>query len=146
MSTIENAPNIPDCFYRIGVKALILDDEKRFLLQLENNGFWEFPGGGLDFGENYKECLAREIREEMGLDVISINERPSYFLTTLHSSGQYWVCNVLYETKVKDLNFTPSDECIELKFFTKEEAVKQNVFHNVVEFAKMYNPDNHQLN
>jgi 8-oxo-dGTP diphosphatase len=44
--------NIPECFYRVSVKALILDDKKRFLLIREGNGFWSLPGGGLDFGEN----------------------------------------------------------------------------------------------
>ncbi len=43
---------IPNNFYRTSVKALILDDKKRFLLLLEKKGLWELPGGGLDFGEN----------------------------------------------------------------------------------------------
>jgi len=135
--------NIPDNFYRISIKALILDNEKRFLLTFENKGLWELPGGGLDFGEKPHECLAREIKEEMGLEVISINEQPAYFLTAPHRSGRWWICNILYEVKVKDLNFVPSDECVELRFFTKEEALKENLFSNVVEFVKIYNPDNH---
>jgi len=136
--------NIPDNFYRISIKALILDDEKRFLLTFENKGLWELPGGGLNFGEKPLECLAREIKEEMGLEVVNINEHPAYFLTAPHRSGQWWICNILYEVKVKDLNFVPSDECVELRFFTKEEALKENLFSNVVEFVKIYNPDNHE--
>lgn len=136
--------NIPNCFYRISIKALILDDEKRFLLALENNGLWELPGGGLDFGEKPQECLSREIKEETGIDVVHVNEKPSYFLTTLGIKSMKWYCNVLYETKIKDLNFKPSDECVGLKFFTKEEALKEKLFPNVAEFIKMYNPDNHK--
>ena len=135
--------NIPNCYYRISIKALILDDEKRFLLTLENNGKWEFPGGGMDFGEKPLECLAREIKEEMGLEVTHINERPSYVLTLQHSSG-VWICHILYEAKTKNLDFTPSNECVETRFFTKEEALKENLFSNVVEFVKIYNPDNHE--
>ncbi len=139
---IKEISNIPDCFYRISVKALILDDEKRFLLTFENKGLWEFPGGGLDFGEKPAEGLVREIKEEMGLEVTHINERPSYVLTLQHSSG-VWICHILYEVRVKDLNFTPSDECVELRFFTKEEALKEKLFSNVIEFTKIYNPDSH---
>jgi 8-oxo-dGTP diphosphatase len=30
---------------------------------------WEFPGGKIEFTEDPKDCLAREIREEMGFEV-----------------------------------------------------------------------------
>ena len=41
--------HIPDCFYRIAVKALILNEEGKFLLTKEDTGLWNIPGGGLDF-------------------------------------------------------------------------------------------------
>jgi 8-oxo-dGTP pyrophosphatase MutT (NUDIX family) len=31
--------------------------------------YWWFPGGGLEPGESDEACVAREIREEVGLDV-----------------------------------------------------------------------------
>ena len=40
---------IPDSFYRVSVKGLILDDSRRFLLICSDNGHWDLPGGGLDF-------------------------------------------------------------------------------------------------
>ena len=42
---------------------VLVSDELRF-----GNAFTKFPGGGLEWGEGTKDCLKREIQEELGLD------------------------------------------------------------------------------
>ncbi len=37
-------------------------------------GYWEFPGGKIEMGESYEECILREIKEELNIE-ISINGR-----------------------------------------------------------------------
>lgn len=32
-------------------------------------GFWEFPGGKKETGETLRECLEREIKEELGIEI-----------------------------------------------------------------------------
>ena len=64
----------------------------------------KFPGGGLEFGEGLKDCLIREIREEIG--VVALD--PVHFYTTdffqqssFHSTPMQ-VVSVYYTFRVAD--------------------------------------------
>lgn len=128
---------IPNGFYRVSIKGLILDEtRKKFAIILEDNGLWELPGGGMDFGETPEECLKRELREEMGLTVASVQTMPSYYLIGKNMRDR-WTLNLIFEIEVKDLNFTPSDECREMRFIAPEEAESVNAFRTVTELAAL---------
>lgn len=58
--------------FSIRVYGLLVDDQKRVLVSDEYiRGMYitKFPGGGLEFGEGTRDCLAREFMEEMNLRV-----------------------------------------------------------------------------
>lgn len=58
--------------FNIRVYGLLLDENK-ILVSTENiDGFQmlKFPGGGLEFGEGIKDCLIREFKEELDLDIL----------------------------------------------------------------------------
>lgn len=55
----------------IRVYGIIINDKNQVLLSDElrhGNTFTKFPGGGLKWGEGTKDCIQREIKEELGLD------------------------------------------------------------------------------
>jgi 8-oxo-dGTP diphosphatase len=130
-------------YYRISVKGLVVDDTGRFLLSKEDNGKWELPGGGLDHGEDPLVGLQREITEETGLEVTFVSPTPKYFITARRLGSDTFVANVIYEIKLKNLDFTPSDECQELRYFTVEEARQVDLFPNIERFLEVYNPALH---
>jgi A/G-specific adenine glycosylase len=53
-------------------------------------GLWEFPGGKQEEGESLPECLAREIREELDIEIegagplVSLDHAYTHFSITLH--------------------------------------------------------------
>lgn len=133
---MSKKPTQLDCHYRVSAKALVYEDEskQKFLICQEDNGKWEFPGGGLDHGETPQADIPREIDEEMGLEVLSVAPWPTAFLTFDSQHG--WMANVLYETRLNDLKFTPSSECMAIKFVNAEEALAMDCFPNVKKYAK----------
>ena len=54
--------------YPVSVKGIITFDDECILL-LNERDEWELPGGKIDPGESPETCLAREIREELGIEV-----------------------------------------------------------------------------
>jgi len=126
------------CLYRISVKTLILDETKtKFLLFKWTDGMRDFPGWWLNFWEDIYECIIREIKEESWLEVTWIASFPTHVMSAEKSNPQHQVVYVVYEAKLKNMDFVPSEECQEMRFFTREEAEKIAIYSNVKEFLEL---------
>jgi len=58
--------------FNIRVYGILLGDNKKVLVSdefIRGNYYTKFPGGGLEFGEGTRDCLKREFKEEMDLEV-----------------------------------------------------------------------------
>ncbi|MCP4712464.1 MAG: NUDIX domain-containing protein, partial [Planctomycetes bacterium] len=97
----------PDCGFGFflntaaAVGALITDDEGRLLVTVRKDepakGTWDLPGGFTDPGESVEETVRREIKEELGLDIISL----SYFCSfpNIYEFGgvSYFTADLVYQ-------------------------------------------------
>ena len=80
--------------------AVFIKDQRLFSAQRANKGEtakkWEFPGGKIEPGENPKETIVREIKEEMNTDIkvidslITIEHEYSTFKITM----QAFLCKI----------------------------------------------------
>ncbi|MGB7440054.1 MAG: 8-oxo-dGTP diphosphatase MutT [Coleofasciculaceae cyanobacterium] len=87
----EELPPLPHKIIGVAViknlEGQILIDRR--LPKGEMGGLWEFPGGKVESGETIEECIKREIKEELGIEIevaehlITINHTYSSFHITL---------------------------------------------------------------
>ncbi|MBI4484205.1 MAG: 8-oxo-dGTP diphosphatase MutT [Acidobacteria bacterium] len=58
----------------LSIAVAIIRKKNKFLITKRLNaahlgGLWEFPGGKREKGESLEECLRREVREEVGIEI-----------------------------------------------------------------------------
>jgi len=79
-------------------------------------GLWEFPGGKREANETFEECLARELREELGIEV----EVGELVESLTHSYPEKTVSLKFFRCRWKQNEPKPID-CLDLKWVTVEE-------------------------
>lgn len=122
--------------YRDSVRAIIFEHGKLLMVYSEKSNEYKFPGGGLLDGEIKDVALKREVLEEVGRRVISVNESLGYVdqiyndiyddRRYFYLRSYYFFCEIseeIYDLNLDayehDLGFTPI-------WVTVEEAIALN--------------------
>lgn len=80
----------------VGVGAMIFNDKGEVLMlkrgqgAKNERGCWEVPGGGVDLGESLAQAIVREMKEEIGVDII-VEYQLLAFDHLLEEENQHWV-------------------------------------------------------
>jgi 8-oxo-dGTP diphosphatase len=89
--------------FNVRVYGILLGEDKQVLVSdelIRGDYITKFPGGGLEFGEGTRDCLKREFKEEMDLEVV--------------------VCDHLYTTDFFQMSaFNPEHQIISIYYFVK---------------------------
>ncbi len=125
----------------VGVGAVIICDGKILLEKRKNEpgkGKWSIPGGLVELGESVEETVAREVKEETGLDV----EKPEYIdivdNITRDSSGEikYHFVILDYFVKLKGGKLTVGSDAGELRWVSLSDVEKYDLTKTFREFFK----------
>lgn len=104
----------------IGV-AVIWNDQGQILIDRRRQegllgGLWEFPGGKIEADETVEACIAREIREELGIE-IAVGDR---LITVDHTYTHFRVTLNVHHCRYVSGEPRPI-ECDEIRWVTLEE-------------------------
>ncbi len=105
----------------IQVAAALILHEGRYLITRRKagvhlEGLWEFPGGKREQGESLVECLRREVREELGIEVTG----PVLFQIIRHDYPEKAVELHFFRCSIQDGQPRPLG-CDDLRWVTPEE-------------------------
>ena len=95
--------------FNLRVYGILINDKKQILVAdefIRGGLYTKFPGGGLEFGEGTRDCLKRELKEELGIEA----EIGDHIYTT-----DYFQISA----------FRPGDQIISIYYFARQlEALK----------------------
>ena len=111
----------------VGVGAVIFNDEGKVFLAKRGrearneSGKWEFPGGGVEFGEWLEDALVREIKEEYGF-AIEVDALLDVVNHIIPGEKQHWVSpTFLCRYKDGTPRIREPHKCDEIGWFAVEE-------------------------
>ena len=130
------------CTYRVSTKGLVVKDGK-VLLCLRGDGLWNLPGGGLEFDQSFHDNLRKEFDEELGIKIKNISEKPIYLWTEKREDDDRDRLLLCYrvEPGTDDFKTKIDDDCVEARFFTKDELEELNLHQNDVKLREFFNPE-----
>ena len=132
---------IDDALYRVAVRALVVSGDKILAVkEVDGGDWWAIPGGGVDYGESLKDCLLREIEEEIGVLSDSVL---SDFKIIYHNIGKIVNgvprMNVFFKVSVPGDKIIKTDHVEKWGWFTQDEFMElgMNPSYDKTELAKV---------
>lgn len=91
-------------FTEIGAPHVLVADEL-----IKGRRITKFPGGGVEYGEGLKECVVREVREEIGVEAFGVEHfyTTDFFQQSAFHSVPLQVVSVYFTFRVADAAAIP---------------------------------------
>lgn len=106
----------------ISVAVIGVDGEGRIALQRRrDNGLWGLPGGLVDWGETLKECAARELAEEVGLEITSFGRMVGAYSDVARDPRLHAVVIVVVAEVAGEIRAADRDEVLEARMVDRAE-------------------------
>ena len=129
-----------DCtrrFVRNSARSVVIEDGKVAMIYSPKYGYYKFPGGGIEEGEDPIEAMIRETREEAGLVIIPESVREYGIVHRIQKSDSdpaecfvqdnyYYLCEAEAEAVSQDLQAYEAEEGYMRVYVEPRVAIEKN--------------------
>lgn len=116
----------------IGVICFVEHDGRLLLLQNSYQDKWALPGGWLNKGETFEQAARRELREELGADMVDIR------VLEINKVPGAQIIDVALSGKLKNSSFSGSDlEVSDYGFFDRD-SLPGNILYTHKPYIERY--------
>ena len=129
----------------VGVGAVIAHNGKLLLVKRgvePDKGKWSIPVGGVELGETVRDTAVREAKEECGLDIELVGERPMDALDSMVSSEngrlQFHYVLLQFLARPKGGTLKPTSDVTEVRWVPLEEVEKYDLTNSFRLFFKKH--------
>ena len=129
---------------RVSQKAIIFRNDGRILVIRRTKTapfrplYWDLPGGELDYGEDMRIGIIREIKEETGLEVENLSVINA--LSEANDNNEFWV-TICYRADSKGTQVVLSYEHDQFMWVTPDEFQKLKASPKNKKFVTLLNKD-----
>jgi 8-oxo-dGTP diphosphatase len=123
---------------KVGCEIFLIKDSTILLGKRKNcygEGTWALPGGHLEQGESIRECVIRELKEELGIEALEF--KLVSVADCINERGHYVHISFLLEKFLGEIQNMEPDLCYEWKFFSLSSLPKE-LFNPHVNILKNY--------
>jgi len=128
--------------FHITVKGIVIYHHQVLILKRirpssDGLGYWELPGGGLEYGETPHEALIRELKEETHLDIKIL--KPVYTFTAIRPN--YQTVGIGFLCIPTNDHVCISEEHTEYQFVSPDhllEYLDETIYNDIIECLKEY--------
>lgn len=124
-------------FVRNSARSIIVRDGKIAMIHSLKYGFYKFPGGGIEKGEDPIHALIRETREEAGLVILPETVREYGCVHRIQKSvmdetecfiqdNYYYLCAVEEAAVAQELDAYEEEEAYTLEYVDPATAIEKN--------------------
>lgn len=107
----------------VGIAAAARTTDGRWLLiRRSDTGQWALPGGTLEWGENLRDALVRELDEEAGVRTLTIGQLVGVY-SAPHRDERFHAVTIVVSATVSQPERPPDNaaEILEVGLFTQDE-------------------------